>query len=52
VSLVLCMCTHSSEYMALNSKQKGLNRENTVEFIFDPHSDGGFCDQAASNVYN
>lgn len=40
MSLVLRMCTHSSEYMALNSKQKGLNRENIVEFIFDPHSDG------------
>jgi len=39
VSVVLHMCVHSSEDIALNSKQ-GLNLENTVELIFDPDYDG------------
>jgi hypothetical protein len=34
------MCIHSSEDIALNSKQQGLNLENTVELIFDPDYDG------------
>jgi len=29
------MCIHSSEDIALNSKQQGLNLENTVELIYD-----------------
>lgn len=34
------MCIHSSEDTALNSKQHGLNLENTVELIFDSDYDG------------
>jgi hypothetical protein len=33
---MLHMCIHSSE----DSKQQGLNLENTVKFIFDPDYDG------------
>jgi hypothetical protein len=34
------MCIHSSEDIALNSKQQGLNLVNSVELIFDPDYDG------------
>jgi hypothetical protein len=34
------MCIHSSEDIAWNSKQQGLNLENAVELIFYPDYDG------------
>jgi hypothetical protein len=52
VLVLLQVPTNTSEDMVLNSKRQRLNRDDTVEVISDPDSEGDVsdCDQPDSDV--